>query len=112
MIKKLTKSILFMIIALALFVEIQSILTRKNMATYTYMLNGLKAIPENTIDVRFLGTSHMANGVSPMQIYKSTGICSYDLGASAQPIDTSYYILKKHFRHKTPSSSIGYFRYV
>ncbi len=45
---------------------------------------------ENTdVDVLFLGTSHVINGIFPMQLWKDFGITSYNLGGHGITIATS-----------------------
>lgn len=52
--------------------------------------------------VLFLGTSHIQEGIDPMEIYARTGIISYNLASSAQPITTSYYLLEEALNKTSP----------
>ena len=49
---------------------------------------------ENTIDIIMLRNSDMYNGISPMKLWKDTGITSYHIGTPMQTTWTSYYLLK------------------
>lgn len=93
--KKIAKMILFVIIGLLLFTGIQKILVSDaNLASQALAVPDLLHKEDINIDVLFLGPSHTANGVSPMQIYESTGIVSCNLGTGKQPLAASYYILR------------------
>ena len=61
----------------------------------TSVVNGLYELEDDSIDVLFLGSSHVMTAVSPMQIYEETGITSYNLGTEQQSLFTSYYLLKE-----------------
>lgn len=52
--------------------------------------------PDNTLEVVFIGTSAIRNGIIPMELYEDYGICSYNLGTSGQPVLVLYYWLQEH----------------
>lgn len=54
--------------------------------------------PENTIEVALIGSSVLYHGVSSMEMYEDHGISSWNLGSSAQPVSSSYYILEETYR--------------
>lgn len=68
----------------------------------TAVVNGMYALEKNSIDVLFLGSSHVMTAVSPMQIYEETGITSYNLGTEQQSMFTSYYLLKEALQTQNP----------
>lgn len=45
-------------------------------------------------DVLFCGSSHMMNGVYPLELYKGYGISSYNIANSAEAMGTTYWVLK------------------
>ena len=49
--------------------------------------------PENTIETVFLGASIIVNGITPSELYRDYGVCSYNLGTEQQPMMASYYWL-------------------
>lgn len=57
---------------------------------------------DKNFDVLFLGTSHVMNGVSPMDLWKEYGIVSYNLATPGCRIATSYWTLKNALRHTSP----------
>ena len=57
--------------------------------------------PKNSIQVLFLGTSQVASGIAPIELYDDYGICAYNLGTERQPLLSSYYWLQETERlHK------------
>lgn len=66
------------------------------------VITGFYAEEKNSIDVIVLGTSHMAYGFSPMEVYENFGIKSYNLATSVQPIQSSYYIIKEALKYQNP----------
>lgn len=67
-------------------------------ATY----NGFYQIPENSVDVLFLGSSHAAAGFLPQELYNNYGITSYNLGCEQQNLLVSYYWLKEALHTQAP----------
>jgi len=103
--KKLLKSTIFLLIGIVMFFSIQEVMTPKwsNQENMDHIIAGLETLDANSIDVLFLGASHVTYGMSPMQLYEDTGICSYSLATSGQRIPGSYYLLKKAFEKQSPS---------
>lgn len=54
--------------------------------------------PQDTIETVFLGSSVIANGIIPAEIYDEAGVCAYNLGTEQQPMLASYYWLKEVYR--------------
>lgn len=53
-------------------------------------------------DVLFMGTSHVINGVFPMELWNDYGIVSYNFGGHATSIPTTYWILKNALDYTNP----------
>ena len=51
-------------------------------------------LPENTVDVLFLGSSHMGMNLSTDILWNKYGIAGYKCWGSVQPIWNTYYYLK------------------
>lgn len=100
--KKAKKSVLFLLIGVMLFAVVQEVFRAKNSDLVIEQMGGLEAIEDNTVDALFLGASTVAYGISPMRIYASTGITSYNLGMGMEPYDVSYYYLKWAFQTQEP----------
>ena len=46
---------------------------------------------KNHLDMLFFGTSHVINGINPVQLYWETGFTSYNLGGFGSPIISTYW---------------------
>ena len=99
--KKQLKSILFILIGFFLFLILHQLFipkwyypNRTLKEQTARILTGIYDEPKGTIDIAFLGTSHMIYGVAPMELYEKYGIKSYNMSTSAQPIHLSYYLFK------------------
>lgn len=104
MVKRACKIIAFFLIGIMLFAVVQELLIPEwnSDGAAGRMISGFMALEDNSVDVLFLGTSHVERGVSPMKIYEDQKICSYNLGSSGQPIEASYVLLKQAFRTQSP----------
>lgn len=67
-----------------------------------YTINGYYKLDKNSIDVLFLGDSSLYKSISPMEIYKDTGIASYNYSVSSARIYLLYYILKDAYQYQKP----------
>ena len=63
---------------------------------------GLYWQEENSIDVMFLGTSHVHCNINTGLLYDSYGITAYDYSGAEQPLWMTYYYLKELYRYQTP----------
>lgn len=85
-------TVIIMVICVSCFCA----LLRKEILEYT---NGARVnfykLPEDSIDVIFLGSSHSMEAFIPQELYNEYGITSYNLSCSAQPPLISYYWLKE-----------------
>lgn len=68
----------------------------------TRTIAGFYEEENNSLDVLMLGTSSVICGISPMELYESYGVTSYNLGTPSQPIQISYYLLEAAFKTQAP----------
>ena len=57
-------------------------------------------------DVLFLGTSHVINGVFPMELWNNHGIVSYNLGGHGNQIGTTYWVMKNALDYTSPKLAV------
>lgn len=62
----------------------------------------VKAEPDNSIQVIFLGDSECYSSFSPKHLYKNFGYTSFVCGTAAQKICDSYAILHENFKTQSP----------
>ncbi len=60
------------------------------------------AQPRNTVDVVFLGSSHIHYDVNTALLWEDYGIASYDYSAAEQPLWITYYYLKEFCKYQDP----------
>lgn len=69
----------------------------------TEIVGGFYAEPADSIDVLFLGSSHVFCGINPLLIYQETGLHSYDFSTGTQRTWVSYYYLLEALKTQSPS---------
>jgi len=86
-IKGIIKLIAFLLI---LFIVLQTV---HNITKRKYSYEKMKDFfdQKEDFDVLFFGSSHLLNGVFPMQLWKDYGIVSYNLGNSSERVAITYY---------------------
>jgi len=57
---------------------------------------------ENNYDVLFLGSSHIKDGIFPMELWNDYGITSWNFGGPANRIPTSYWVMINALDYVTP----------
>lgn len=60
------------------------------------------AQPRDSIDVVFMGSSHIHCNVNTALLWEKYGIAAYDYSAAEQPLWTTYYYLKEICKYQSP----------
>lgn len=63
---------------------------------------GIYAQPENSIDVVFMGTSHVHCGINTALLWDEFGIASYDYSGAEQPLWMTYHYLQELLKYQKP----------
>lgn len=63
---------------------------------------GIYDQPRNSIDVVFMGSSHIYYNVNTALLWKDYGIASYNYGAAEQPMWITYHYLKEICKYQDP----------
>ena len=102
--RRFLKALIFLLCGGILLFLIQEVFVpdSKNNGQEERIIQGFYALPDNTLDVLLFGSSSVYNGISPMTIYERTGIVSYSLATSAQPIECSYFLLRAAYERQQP----------
>lgn len=58
--------------------------------------------PKNTVDVAFLGSSHVHCDVNTVELWDKYGIAAYDYSAAEQPLWVTYYYFKELMKYQKP----------
>lgn len=104
--KVILKGIIFLGSLVCMECILSPILTRKYEYKTDYaameIAQGFYAEPENSLDVLYLGSSYIRNGISPLEIWHNYGITGYARAGSQQAPVVSCYLLKEAFKTQSP----------
>lgn len=83
----LWKTIVFVVVFLVIFENVNRLFMDK----YSYIKYKDFYSERENLDVLFLGTSRVINGVDPMELWHDWGIASYNLANYSETICTNYW---------------------
>ncbi len=92
------KGIVFLLFFVVIYCCINQIVTRKD----SYTKNREFLEEENNFDVLFFGTSHMIDGLYPMELWNQYGIFSYNLAGASNQVAMHYWELVNALDYTTP----------
>lgn len=108
--KNIAKCAAFLCIFVIILMILSNLFTPPAGSTFGHMQDtpsgGFYAEPEDTIDVIGIGNSNMANGFSPMELWKQYGYTGYNCGVAAQIVFNSYTTLSDVFARQHPKAVI------
>lgn len=93
--------ILFLLLLLLSFVMIGRVLKVKS----SHGINqkeGIYMQPSNSVDVAFMGTSHIHCGINTALLWEEYGIPAYDYSGAEQPLWMTYYYLRELLKYQKP----------
>ncbi len=93
---------LFLLLFLVVYYYTDILLSDKNAHGFL-QAREMYAQPRNSIDVVFMGSSHIHCDVNTALLWTKYGIASYDYSAAEQPLWVTYYYLKEVCRYQNPS---------
>lgn len=96
---RLVGVVCFLALFAVLFTGATHLLRNKNSAGAVL---SLYAEPKDSLDVIFIGSSHILNGVFPMELWAEYGIASNNFGQHGQSIPLSYYMAREAIRVQHP----------
>lgn len=106
--KNAMKMIIFMVIVVMLLNVLSQIFIpgqKTSMAKYNGELKHFDLFyeePRNSLDVIFLGSSHIYSGISPIEMWNAYGIAGYNCTSSSQCAYKSYRFLLDIFKYQKP----------
>jgi len=92
--KRAGRALLFLALGVLLFASLQRVLTQKYKFGAGLTLKGFYGLPDDSVDVLCLGTSHVYEGLSALDLYDLSGNRTYLLSSAGQPIEISRYMLE------------------
>ena len=102
------KSAVWLIGFAVIFLSAANLLKPKYLYTSEYyspeteIWESFYAMPKNSVDILFMGSSHMYNTVNPAVFFEKTGLTGQNLSSSNQDIPTLYFYLKEALRFQSP----------
>ncbi len=94
------KSFIFLMIFFACFFVVTIVLQRKDSRIkYADFFDEAK---KDHIDVLFMGSSHVINGINPIELFKNYGYTSYDMGGHGSVMQATYWELMEALDYCTP----------
>lgn len=97
--RRAISAVAFLLLFLFLF---QLLSGRMRGNQYTAAAIGLYDEPKHSIDVLFMGSSHMLNAVSPLELWEEYGLVSNNFAQNSQVLPMTYYAVKEALRFQTP----------
>ncbi|MGL5042496.1 MAG: hypothetical protein ACRC6X_05300 [Culicoidibacterales bacterium] len=101
-----SKSIMFIMGILSILLLFSSVFTPPEAALHNGVekqnLGAIFAEKKNSLEVLFLGDSESYAGFSPLQLWESHGIVSFNCGASSSKVRETYFNLRNVLEEQTP----------
>ncbi|MBQ9866063.1 MAG: hypothetical protein IJM34_03505 [Lachnospiraceae bacterium] len=73
---------------------------------YISSVTELKNTPDDTVDVVFVGSSHVYAGIYPSYLWSDWGISAFNLSISGMDRDSAYYYMKHMFKTQSPKVAV------
>lgn len=98
---KVIKSVVFILALMMLLVWINNVIMYKSPYGIT-QYKGFYEQEKDSVDVLFVGTSHVYSDIDPAYVYDECGIRSYDLATGGASIAASYYSIRQALKYQHP----------
>lgn len=103
LIYNLIKPAVFAILLTAILFAVYGTLKWKdNQVDYISIPEQMESLEKNTVDVAFVGSSHVYRGIYPAVLWNDYGYTSYDLSVSEQDISCGYQMLASFLEKESP----------
>lgn len=99
--KKVVIRIIFILLLIVSVICIEKVLKIKSPHGINQK-EALYAQPENSIDVAFMGTSHVHCNINTALLWEEYGIAGYDYSGAEQPLWMTYYYMKELLKYQSP----------
>lgn len=104
MTRKILRTVAFLLVLVLCYAAVDNVLKIKVFDMRSLVT--LRQMDDETLDVVFVGSSHIGRNVDNKQLWMEHGIPSYDLWAGMQPIWNSYYYLKEALTSQQPKLAV------
>lgn len=94
--------VLVLLLAFAINICYNTLSWKDTTGGYLSAFSQLYNTPEDTIDVVFVGSSHVYCGIYPSILWRDYGVASFDMSVSGQDKESGYYALKELLKTQKP----------
>ena len=98
---KIFKAVSFLVILIYVLSAVNDVISYKEPYGIV-QYEGFYEQPEDSIDVLFMGTSHVYSNIDPAYIYDETGILGYNLATGGAFIEQTYYSFVQALEYQCP----------
>ena len=99
------RRVIFVLLMVLILGFVANVFERKSLYgewNYTLKVGGFSNLPENSVNVVGVGSSHMYCTLNPAYIYEHTGDSYYVLATQQQPVEATYYYVKEALEQQAP----------
>lgn len=102
--KNFIKLTTFLLIVLGILMYLNEVFLYKDKSIWStdYRVKQYQELPENSVEVLFLGSSNVMSGINPVQLWEETGIQAYNYCSRAQTFPFTYAYLQDALKTQTP----------
>ena len=105
--KKAVRVICFITLCILWLSAVYEVLRWKDThGDYISSVTELKYTPDNTVDVVFVGSSHVYAGIYPSYMWSDWGISAFNVSISGMDRDSAYYYMKHMFKTQSPKVAV------
>ena len=105
--KKAVRIISFIVICFLWLSAVYEVLRWKDtQGDYISSVTELKETPADTVDVVFVGSSHVYAGIYPSYMWSDWGISAFNVSISGMDRDSAYYYMKHMFKTQSPKVAV------
>ncbi len=104
--RKIVRALAFLMIFCVLYVVADDVLGTKAPDAIESMKE-MYMLPKDTVDVLFVGSSHIGMNMDNRTMWERHGIAGYSLWGGMQPVWNSYYYLKEGLKSQTPKVAVA-----
>lgn len=103
-IKNAVRFLIFTCLALLMILKLNDVFFYRDRSVWSTdsRVGTYKELPENSVDILFLGSSNIMSGIDPVQLWDETGLRSYNYCSRAQTFAFSYAYLQDALKTQSP----------
>lgn len=103
-IKNFAKFFIFLLIVVGIMIYLNGVFFYRDKSVWSTdaRVEKYQELPEDSVDVLFLGSSNVMSGLNPVQLWKETGIQSYSYCSRAQTFAFTYAYLQDALKTQKP----------